>query len=185
MIVTILNGNPTDGAPRLDAYIAALGTALDSAGCTTDILTLRDLNAGYCTGCWACWVKTPGRCIFKDDSHLVCQSVIRSDFVVFASPIIMGYVSAVLKKFMDKMIPLVHPYITVDQAEAHHRHRYAPGDYPLGGLLLEKTAGSDDEDIEIIHAIHARTMLNLKTENAFTLLTEQPIEEVVNAILCD
>ncbi len=165
-----------------DNYLSDLRIKLENDSHDVETLTLRDLDAGYCTGCWACWVKTPGQCIFEDDSHRVCHTVINSDLVLFASPIIMGYLSALLKKYMDKLIPLIHPYITADQGEAHHEHRYKPSDYPLGALLLEKTQSTDDEDIEIISAIHARTMLNMKSKNAFTMLTTQPIEEVANAI---
>ncbi len=182
MKITLLNGNPEGSGSGLDQYLSALEAKLNASGHAVTNLTLRELEAGYCTGCWSCWVKTPGECIFKDDSHLVCREVIDSDFVLFASPVKMGYLSALLKKYMDKLIPLLHPYIVADQGEAHHQYRYDPEDYPLGGLLLEKTPGADEEDIEIIHAIHSRTMLNLKSRNAFTLLTETPIEEVANAI---
>jgi multimeric flavodoxin WrbA len=102
--------------------------------------------------------------------------------VLFASPVLMGYLSAELKKYMDKLIPLLHPHLIEDQGEAHHQYRYAPEDYPLGGLLLEKTPGTDDEDIEIISHLQSRTMLNFKSRNAFTLLTESPVEEVADAI---
>ena len=182
MRITLLNGNPEGGKPGFDHYLSTLATQLETDGHTVTHLTLRDLDADFCTGCWSCWVKTPGLCLFKDDSHLVCREVIHSDFVLFASPVLMGYVSAVLKKFMDKIIPLLHPYLVEDQGEAHHQYRYAPEDYPLGGLLLEKTPGTDEEDIEIISAIHARTSLNMKSRNAFTMLTESPVEEVANAI---
>jgi hypothetical protein len=183
MKIVILNGNPAEENLPFDHYLRILQGKLTDKGHKCELLTLRELAAGYCTGCWSCWVKTPGRCIFADDSDLICRAVINSDFVLFASPVIMGYLSAVLKKFMDKLIPLVHPYTTVDQGEAHHRHRYAPKDYPLGGLLLEKTPSTDSEDIEIIQAIQARTMLNLKTRNAFTMLTDQAVEDVADAIL--
>lgn len=182
MKITILNGNPAEGNPDFDSYLNILQEQLSADGHSCVNLTLRELEAGYCTGCWSCWVKTPGECIFKDDSHEVCRAMINSDFVLFASPVIMGYLSAVLKKFMDKMLPLLHPYETVVQGEAHHRHRYDPADYPLGGLMLEKTPGTDDEDIEIIQSIQARTMLNLKSRNALTMFTDQPVEEVANAI---
>lgn len=182
MKIVILNGNPDLKKPTFDDYVNTLAENLISGGHSVSSLTLRDLEAGYCTGCWSCWVKTPGRCIFKDDSHLVCEKVINADLVLFASPVIMGYLSAELKKYMDKMIPLLHPYLDVDQCEAHHRHRYAPSDYPLSALLLEKTPGTDDEDIAIIEAIHARTALNMKSRNAFTMQTSQSVEEVTNAI---
>jgi len=182
MNITILNGNPEDKKSGFDKYLSDLQLKLEKENHAVEALTLRDLEANYCTGCWSCWVKTPGECIFDDDSHRVCRAVINSDLVLFASPVIMGYLSAEMKKFMDKLIPLIHPYLIVDQGEAHHKHRYPTSDYPLGALLLEKTPGTDDKDIEIIKAIHARTMLNMKTKNAFTMLTDQPVEEVTHAI---
>jgi hypothetical protein len=183
MKITILNGSPGENKFLLDDYLLKLQRIITAKAHTSEILTLRELKADYCTGCWSCWVKTPGLCVFNDDSHKVCRAVINADFVLFASPVIMGFFSAVMKKFMDKLIPLVHPYVTVVQGEAHHWHRYAPRDYPLGGVLLEKTPDTDDEDIDIIQAIHSRTMLNLKTRNVFTLLINQPVEDVADAIL--
>ncbi len=183
MKITLLNGIPDKNHPGFDRYLTTLQENLLESGHPTKLLRLRDLEARYCTGCWSCWVKTPGKCVFEDDSHLVCRAVIQSDFVLYASPVMMGYLSAVMKKFIDKLIPLVHPYITVDHAEAHHWPRYKPDQYPLGGLLLEKTPGTDDEDIALITAIHERTMLNFKSRNAFTLLTDQPVQEVAHAIL--
>ncbi len=183
MKVLILNGCPDqDGAAAFDAYLSDLSGFLQDRGHQVQVLTLRDLETRFCTGCWGCWVKTPGKCVFEDDSHLVAEEMIRSDFVLFASPVIMGYLSALLKKFMDKSIQLIHPYITVVQGEAHHRARYDEADYPLGALLLQKTPGTDEEDIEIISAIQARTMLNFKTRHVFTMLTENTVEEVANAI---
>ncbi len=190
MNIVILNGNPDGGpvdgpkgaAPTFDRYLEDLCENLTNLGHEVQVMTLRDLEARYCTGCWGCWVKTPGRCIFEDDSHTVSRAVINSDFLLFASPVIMGYLSAQMKKYMDKLIQLIHPYITVVQAEAHHRPRYDKTDYPLGALLLEKTPGTDDEDIDIITAIQERTMLNFNSRLAFTMLTSQPIEEVAHAI---
>jgi multimeric flavodoxin WrbA len=182
MKIVLLNGNPDEGDTGFDGYLSTLGEQLTAAGHAVNHLMLREMKAGYCTGCWSCWVKTPGECMFKDDSHTVCRAIINSDLTIFASPVIMGYLSALLKKYMDKIIPLLLPYITEDQGEAHHAHRYEPADYPVGGLLLEKTPGTDQEDIDIIQSIHARTMLNLKTYNAFTLLTDQPVEEALHAI---
>lgn len=182
MNVIVLNGNPELENQVFDHYLEELADKLETSGHPTEILVLREFDAGYCTDCWSCWLKTPGLCIFKDDSHLVCRKVIHSDLVVFASPIIMGYYSALLKKFTDKMIPLLHPYFAVVQGEVHHRIRYPRKDYPLGGLLLEKTPSSDQEDIEIISATQSRTMINFKSKNVFTKLTDDPIEEIVNEI---
>ena len=80
----------------------------------------------------------------------------------------------------DKLIPLIHPYMVVDQGEAHHLARYSR--YPLLGLLLQPGEDTDDEDIAIIREIHSRTALNFKSKVAFTRLTSDPIEEVAREI---
>jgi hypothetical protein len=118
--------------------------------------------------------------VAHDDSIEVCRATIRADLALWASPVVMGFYSALLKKATDKLIPLIHPYTVVDQGEAHHRARY--DHYPLVGLLLAKKADTTPQDIEIISAIHARTALNLKSQLAITALTEQPVEEVADEI---
>ncbi len=180
MKIIILNGNPDAGNASFDDYLKSLSNVLMSDGHTVTVFELRALDIKYCTGCWGCWVKTPGECAVKDESRDVRRAAIHSDLVLWASPVMMGFYSALLKKVADKFIPLVHPYIVVDQGEAHHRARYDK--YPLFGLLLEKSADTDDEDIEIISDIQSRMALNIKTSLAFTKLMLDPIEEVAREI---
>jgi len=178
--ITILNGNPDAGNSAFDGYLDGLSHLLAADQHEVTVVPLREMDIKYCTGCFGCWVKTPGECVVADESHDVCRAVINSDFVLFASPVIMGFYSALLKKVTDKLIPLVHPYIVVDQGEAHHRARYDR--HPLLGLLLEKGDDADEGDVRIISDIHSRTALNLKTRLAFTRLTLDPIEEVAREI---
>lgn len=116
----------------------------------------------------------------KDDSRDVCRTYINSDLVLFASPVIMGFTSALLKRIHDKLIPLLHPYLEFVQNEVHHLSRYEK--YPLIALLLEKRKDTDEEDIEIISDIYRRDAVNLKTSFSFTKLISDPVEEVANAI---
>ena len=180
MNITILNGNPYRGNPHFDDYLGRLSEELVSEGQAANILVLREMDLKYCIGCFDCWVKTPGLCVTDDEGRDVCRAYINSDFVLWASPVIMGFYSALLKKTIDKMIPLLHPYTTVDQGEAHHRARYEK--YPLLGLLLQRGEETDDEDIQIIADIHSRTALNFKSRVAFTRLMDEPIEEVAREI---
>jgi hypothetical protein len=178
--VVILNGNPDESNVAFDGYLERLSVALTSGGHRVTVLTLREMEIQYCTGCFGCWVKTPGECVVADESREVCRAAIHSDLVLWASPVIMGFYSALLKKAADKYIPLLHPYTVVDQGEAHHLARYDR--YPLAGLLLEKGSGTDEEDIEIISQIHRRTALNFKTTVPFVRLTTDPVEEVAREI---
>jgi hypothetical protein len=65
--------------------------------------------------------------------------------------------------------------------ESRHMARYDR--YPLAGLLLEKGADCDDEDISIIADTHKNTALNFKSKLVFTKLTHDPVDEVVQAIV--
>jgi hypothetical protein len=180
MRIVILNGNPYSQNLSFDEYLTKLVDTLQSSGHTVTLLQLRDMDIRYCTGCWGCWVKTPGECVARDDSAEVCRAAIRSDLVLHASPVTMGFYSALLKKTIDKMIPLIHPYTTVDQGEAHHRARYDR--YPLFGFLLQRDDDTDDEDIHIIADVHSRTALNFKSRLTFTRTMDGPIEEVAREI---
>jgi len=180
MKITILNGNPDAGNSKFDDYLRELSEELESSKHTVTVMTLREMDIKYCTGCWGCWVKTPGQCVIKDDSHDVCAEYIHSNLVVFASPLIMGFMSSLLKKANDKLLPLVHPYIEIVQNECHHMARYVK--YPQIGLLIEKEEDTGDEDLKIVSDIYARDALNLKSRLCFTRLTSDLVEDVVDEI---
>jgi hypothetical protein len=82
----------------------------------------------------------------------------------------MGFVSSLLKKAMDKMIPLVHPYIEIVNGENHHQKRYPH--YPGLALVLEKDDKSDEEDLEIISDIFRRLAINFKSDLQFVEIME-------------
>lgn len=178
MNITILNGNPQPGG--LDRYLAQLRPFLEAGGHTVTQLDLRDLTLRYCIGCWGCWAKTPGQCSNRDDSLEMDRAIINADFLLWAAPLKMGFPSELLKRATDKHIPLIHPYMVVDQGEAHHLKRYAR--YPRLGLLLEKEATTDERDLQIVSDIHCRTALNLKTRLQFSLTTETPAADVARRI---
>jgi len=180
MKITILNGNPDGQDTAFEGYLARLEQALTAGQHHVILLNLREMDLRHCVGCFGCWVKTPGECITPDDGPQVCRAMISSDFTLWASPLRMGFPSALLKKTMDKSIPLIHPYFTVDHNEAHHRARYTH--YPRLGLLLGKEADTDAEDIRIVTDIFSRTALNLKSRLYFSLHTGQPVEQVSGAI---
>ncbi len=180
MKICILNGNPGSIRNGLDRYLKELGAALETEKHSVVQFSLKDLTIKYCNGCFGCWVQTPGECVVKDDSALVCRELVRSDLALFASPVIMGFPSALLKKTGDKLIPLIHPYFAIDRGEVHHRARY--DHYPQLGLILQRNADTDDEDMDIITRIYERTALNLKSRLAFARSTDTSIGEVVNEI---
>jgi len=159
--ITILNGDPRNGGTALISLIASL-TASHPAGVELETFALADMEIRQCIGCWSCWWKTPGVCVFRDDALPVMKAVLHSDLIVFASPLMAGFTSGMLKRLQDRLIVLIHPYIEPKQGECHHRKRYDK--YPDLALLLEKEKDTDDEDIQIVTDIYRRLAINFHSQ---------------------
>lgn len=179
MKITVINGNPQ--ASPFDSYLALLKAGLETRGHIVSQVDLRDLGMRYCIGCFGCWVKTPGVCSSQDESCEMRKAVIHSDFTLWAAPLRIGFPSAMLKKALDKSIPLIHPYMVVDQGEAHHRPRY--DSYPRLGLLVDPESDTDAIDLEIVTDIFSRIALNFKSRLEFSMTTNTQVEEVVKNVV--
>lgn len=180
MKIIILNGNSEASNVGFEQYINNYVKALSAKGNEVQVFTLRDMDIKFCSGCWSCWWTTPGRCVFKDDAEKIYRATVHSDILVFASPLVMGFVSTLTKKISDRLIPLIMPYIKIVKEEMRHTRRYKR--LPAIGLLLEK-GDSDNEDIEITADIYKRLSLNFRVPFRFCKLTDVPVQEVVNETL--
>ncbi len=171
MQITILNGDPNPGENDLARFTSFIPEA---TGANNEIryFPLADMQIKHCTGCWTCWWKTPGLCIWKDDADAIFEAVINSDLVVFASPVTAGFTSSLLKRIQDRLIVLIHPYIELVQGECHHRKRY--DSYPDFALLLNTTPEeeTDAEDIEIITDIYKRLAINFHCKLRHVWITD-------------
>jgi hypothetical protein len=180
MKITILDGSPSPDGSALETTLAELGDALGRGGHEVSRLVLRDLDLRPCVGCFGCWVKTPGQCRTRDGSHEVCRAFVASDLVIFASPLVMGFTSALLKNAQDKLIPVLHPHPMLYRGEMHHVSRYDR--YPLWGLVLEREEDTDEEDVSIVTEIYERDSINFKTSLRFTHVAGDPVEDMVREI---
>jgi multimeric flavodoxin WrbA len=180
MKIVILDGALENTPKTWNKYLRDLTKVLDKKGHEVNHFILYDHDIHHCVGCFKCWVQTPGMCVFDDDSREINRAIINSDFVLFASPLVMGFPASVLKKKMDRMIPLVHPYSEIVQGETHHIHRYEK--YPLFGLLLQPECTDTEENISIVNQIFARTALNIKSRLAFAVTTEETAQKTAARI---
>lgn len=182
MKIIILNGNSDPDNQKFEDYLNNLVRLLELSNNSVLHFKLREMKIRHCRGCFGCWLKTPGQCIYKDDFHDICRESINSDFLLFTSPLFMGFTSAILKNAMDRLIPLLLPYIElVDNKECHHEKRYDK-EYPLIGLLIEREDDTDSEDIEIVSDIFIRFAIDFKTSLRFVVQTDRPVQEVSDEI---
>ncbi len=180
MKLLILNGNPVDQPAAFDEYLGKLGGLLESRGHGVTELRLRDLDIKHCLGCFKCWCKTPGECVIRDDSPDICRQYINSDLVIFASPLVMGFTSALLKHAHDRFVPLIMPYIRLLDNEVHHVARYPK--YPDMALLVAREDDTDGLDIEIVTEIYRRDAINFMADLHFARTIDEPVEEIADAI---
>ncbi len=79
----------------------------------------------HCVGCFGCWVKTPGRCIIKDNISRIAVDMSRCERLIIVSRCVYGSYSPEVKLVLDRSIGYLHPYMVKSKGETHHKKRYA------------------------------------------------------------
>ncbi len=78
----------------------------------------------HCTGCFQCWIRHIGECVINDQVRDISRSVVNSDKFVMISPILFGSYSVLMKRFFDRFIPNVLPFIKFSEHGPVHTRRY-------------------------------------------------------------
>lgn len=131
MRLLVVNGSPrpTGSTSRLCASLIA-GVA--ESGSEVDYVCLGDRNISYCKGCRTC--HRTGACVQVDDMADLIEAIVRCDALVLASPSYWRDVTAQMKTFIDRCLPL---------CEHVNPTAIAPG---KKGYVLTVRAGSQREE---------------------------------------
>ncbi|MGL5677739.1 MAG: hypothetical protein ACRDDX_15185 [Cellulosilyticaceae bacterium] len=116
-------------------------------------IDLEEIPFKPCCGCWSCWLKTPGRCIYKELDTFY-HEYITADQAIYFVKVKKGFVSSRLKALFDRMSPLYLPYVSVKTDECMHVPRY--DHYPDVKFYYEGEFETDNEK-EIFEAYIQRT----------------------------
>jgi multimeric flavodoxin WrbA len=163
----------------LSGYLDSFASGLEGRGHQVRKMILGEMDIRFCSGCWACWWQSPGQCAFRDDMELLYPAILDSDLVVWAAPLVLGTVPALVKKVQDRLIPLVHPYFAIVKGEAHHRKRYA--NYPDLAFLAGPAAMDGPEDLALARLLVERFAVNMRGGFRFFATTADPVKEVLDA----
>lgn len=134
MRILAINGSPRGAQGNTEAMLQPFLEGARAAGATTEVVYARDHAVGFCRGCFACWLKTPGRCVLQDDMGALLEKFRRADVVVWATPLYHFGMTAQLKAIMERTLPLVDPHIV--RRGSTYTHDLREGVRPARTVLL-------------------------------------------------
>jgi len=120
-----------DGGPRSAEFSKTMFIVnhfcqgAESEGADIEYIKLKDCKIKSCTGCYTCWSKTPGECIFKDDMADLRKKYRQADLVILASPLYIFNVTGLMKNFLDRLLPNMKPYMLINDGLTQHPNRFA------------------------------------------------------------
>jgi len=161
MNILILNGATEN---RNGAFHRKIKDVLEresgKRGLSVTAFDLDSMEIKPCRGCFGCWVKHPGTCAIQDDEEGILKAFVRSDILLWLTPITFGGYSSVLKKALDRIIPISLPFFIKSHGEIHHPPRYRGRKKLLAvGTLPRPDAGSES----IFRDLVGRNAINLNS----------------------
>lgn len=99
-------GSPRKGG-NTDILTERLLNGAHSVRIETDSIALRSLKVAPCIGCEKCWQINGYPCAFKDD--MPYDAIAAADVLVFATPVYWYAPTALMKAFIDRLVPLNRP----------------------------------------------------------------------------
>ena len=138
MRVLAINGSPLKDKGNTARILQPFLDGLADSGAAVEVLYTRDLNVMPCQEDFQCWLKTPGHCAQQDDMQMVHVKLRAADVWVFATPVFVWGPSGPLKNVMDRMIPLIEPFITLQAGHCSHPIREGT---PRAKVVLVSSCG--------------------------------------------
>lgn len=122
MKVLVLNGSPKNEHSNTMCLTRAF---LDGAEWVeAEIIDVASANVKGCLGCFACWNKTPGKCVINDGMGEILDKMIAADVVIWSFPLYYFGVPGGLKNLIDRQLPLNLPFMAEGTGSGEHPPRY-------------------------------------------------------------
>ena len=130
MKILCLNSSPRTGVQsKTELMLNPLVEGMQEAGAEVEVVNLHKKNIKNCIGCFTCWTKTPGECIHKDDmTKELFSKWLKSDLVVYATPLYHYTVNAEMKAFIERTLPVLEPFFEQRDERTTHPLRHTPPD---------------------------------------------------------
>lgn len=111
MKILAINGSPRGEKGNTEILNQAFLAGAREAGAETETVYLKEKRIEHCVGCFHCWTVTPGVCVHRDDMPELLERTKSADVLVYAMPLYIFSVPGLMKDFMDRRLPMLHPAI--------------------------------------------------------------------------
>ena len=81
------------------------------------------LQIKNCLGCFGCWVRTPGKCVLRDDAVKIYPQIAASSKVLYVTKVCFGSYDVPLKTMLERAIPIQQAFLRLHHGETHHVQR--------------------------------------------------------------
>lgn len=143
-------------------------------------IDLSTLKISNCVGCFGCWVKTPGRCVIRDDAPKVYPYIAQSDTILYISHVKYGIYDTIMKTMLERAIPIQQAFIRIFKNETHHLQRNV---VPKQATIVAY-GDITDEEKEIFRRLVARNAYNMNFANYEILfVTASVLNDTINKIV--
>jgi FMN-dependent NADH-azoreductase len=162
MKVTIFNGSPRGRKGNTHIMVKEFSKGVEQAGAEVENIFLVKQKIQACRGCFGCWVKTPGRCVIKDDMAALTQKFSESDIVVFATPVHVDNVTGIMKNFMDRLIAGADPHVKKDEGgECIHLKRF---EKQVKLVVISNCGFPEQSHFQVLELLFRRIARNMQCE---------------------
>ena len=124
MKILAIQGSPRPKASNTEILLQEFLKGARSQGAEAETIYLKEKEFHPCVGCYTCWAKTPGVCVFKDDMPELLEKVKACDILVYATPLYNYNMTSLLKAFQERLLPLLDPHLIKTQEAYRHPPRY-------------------------------------------------------------
>ncbi len=122
--ILAVQGSPRPKASNTELVLKEFLKGAQAEGADTETIYLKEKDIHPCVGCYTCWAKTPGVCVFKDDMPELLGKVKGCDILVYATPLYNYDMTALMKAFQERLLPLFDPHLIKREGIYRHPPRY-------------------------------------------------------------
>ena len=180
--ILVIQGSPRKtGVSKTEILTRAFIDGCGQAGAAAETVNLRDKKIKHCQGCFTCWTKTPGTCIFNDDVADIMKRSDAADLVVMASPLYHFGIISLLKKYIERTLPAFMPHL-VQREDGQTTHPARSGFKSAQNLVILGVCGFPEVSHFGAFSANFHYLANAGGEHGFNIAAEiyRPLSEVLN-----